>query len=331
MHSLKPYNMLALESAADTVEEINEVSQLLDYQRAAAPRQLLVLGEGSNVVLASRVTGHVAIMRNRGIETKLHTDHAEVTVAAGENWHRLVMWTLQQDCFGLENLALIPGSAGAAPVQNIGAYGAELSQFLESVTVMELDSGTITRRSAKECEFGYRDSIFKRQRHRYAIVELTLRLLRSPRLNTAYPDLQAELSAARIAKPSAADVAEAVIRIRRRKLPDPARHPNVGSFFKNPVVSRRKREGLQRLLPELKSFAVEAGYKLAAAQLIDAAGWKNRSGRGVRVWPTQPLVLVNERALAGEEVLKFAESIRSDIDNRFGVRLEIEPDLTGFS
>jgi UDP-N-acetylmuramate dehydrogenase len=241
------------------------------------------------------------------------------------------MWSLQQGYYGLENLALIPGSVGAAPVQNIGAYGVELSDLLQSVTAMDLGSGKLIQLSLEDCEFGYRDSVFKRQRQRFVILEVTLRLARSPQPNIEYPDLRQELAVMRIGEPTPQDIAQAVIRVRQQKLPDPAVYPNVGSFFKNPVISAAQQASLKKQLPALKSFAFADGYKLAAAQLLDLAGWKQKSGHGVSVWPGQPLVLVNEHATDGESVLQFARAIQKDVEERYGVRLEIEPDTIGFN
>jgi UDP-N-acetylmuramate dehydrogenase len=238
---------------------------------------------------------------------------------------------LQQGYSGLENMALIPGSVGAAPVQNIGAYGVELSNLLQTVTVMDLQNGEIHRLGVDDCAFGYRDSLFKKQRHRFAILDVTLRLSVTPTLNVEYPDLQAELKAMQINNPLPAEVAEAVMRVRKRKLPDPGIHPNVGSFFKNPVVSPALEVRLRQQFPQLKSFVSAQGVKLAAAQLIDLAGWKRKSAYGVMVWPDQPLVLVNQQATDGARVLQFAESIARDVLERFGVRLEIEPDTIGFN
>jgi UDP-N-acetylmuramate dehydrogenase len=331
LHSLKAYNTFALESVADEVVEITDLARLREYRSEFQSGSLLVLGEGSNIILASRIHQPVAIMRTRGIATKRHTDYVEVCVAAGENWHQLVLWSLQQGYSGLENMALIPGSVGAAPVQNIGAYGVELSNLLQTVTVMDLQNGEIHRLGVDDCAFGYRDSLFKKQRHRFAILDVTLRLSITPTLNVEYPDLQAELKAMQINNPLPAEVAEAVMRVRKRKLPDPGIHPNVGSFFKNPVVSPALEVRLRQQFPQLKSFVSAQGVKLAAAQLIDLAGWKRKSAYGVMVWPDQPLVLVNQQATDGARVLQFAESIARDVLERFGVRLETEPDTTGFN
>lgn len=292
--------------------------------------RVLVLGEGSNVVLAPQIDRTVCVMRTRGIEARVTGKDVELTVAAGENWHELVLWTLARGYFGLENLALIPGSVGAAPVQNIGAYGLEVASRLRGVRVLELDGGRLKRLEPQDCGFGYRDSVFKRGELKAAIIDVTFSLSRTPAVDIDYPDLAAELGNPDPADVAPMAVAEAVMRIRRRKLPDPARHPNAGSFFKNPVVSAAIADDLRRRVPALKCFPFGDGFKLAAAQLIDLAGWKERSTDAVQVWPDQPLVLVNRGRVDGDALLAFAGSIQKDIRQRYGVRLEIEPDTIGF-
>jgi len=309
---------------------IESTADLRAALRDAGPARLLILGEGSNVILAPRLELCVGVMRTRGIESSVSGDTVEMTVAAGQNWHELVMWTLNEGYFGLENLALIPGSVGAAPVQNIGAYGVELSSRLRCVRVLELDSGRERSLDAAACGFGYRDSVFKRGELKAAILSVTLVLSRTPAVNLDYPELAAELGHPDPAAVDPRAVADAVMRVRRRKLPDPAVQPNVGSFFKNPVVPAARAEALLQRLPELKCFAAGDGVKLAAAQLLDLAGWKSRSSDAVQVWPSQPLVLVNRGRISGAAVLAFAGGIQRDIEQRYGVRLEVEPDAIGF-
>jgi UDP-N-acetylmuramate dehydrogenase len=329
--SLQANNTLRLECLASAVARIRDTRALQQACHGRTPEELLILGEGSNVVLAPRIDRTVCLMVNRGIEATVRAGDVLVTAQAGENWHGLVRWTLGQGLFGLENLALIPGSVGAAPVQNIGAYGVELASCFERLVALDLESGEILELDAAACGFGYRTSRFKVEPGRFAITGVTLRLHRSGRIRIDYPDLRAELRRMGLGNVRAIDVAEAVVRIRRRKLPDPRYHANVGSFFKNPVVDADDCRRLRSLVPDLRHFASDNGFKLSAAQLIDVAGWKTRATGPVRVWQRQPLVLINDHTADGHRVLAFAQMIRSDIEQRFAIRLEIEPDLVGFA
>lgn len=329
--NLKSFNTLSVESVADQVEVVASDDDVIKLAQHYGAARLLVLGEGSNVLLAPRLRRVVCLMRSRGIEVDEAGSRIAVTVSAGENWHQLVLWTLERGYYGLENLALIPGSAGAAPVQNIGAYGVELADVLSHVDVVDLKRSCRETFTAAQCGFGYRDSLFKRTPGRYAITQLTLDLSQQPKVVAAYPDLQEEFAREGVTSPTPEQVAAAVIRVRQAKLPDPTVTPNAGSFFKNPVVTAQDAARLQRSFKDLKVYTTDAGVKLSAAQLIDRAGWKERNSPGVRVWPRQPLVLVNEQGGSGEDILEFAAAIQRDIADRYGVRLEIEPDVIGFS
>jgi UDP-N-acetylmuramate dehydrogenase len=327
--SLREFNTLRLEARADELVILERAEELDRCRDRALQGQLRVLGEGSNVVLAPKIEGTVGIMRIAGREQVRSGAKRLVRLGAGESWHGTVLWTLREGLFGLENLALIPGSVGAAPVQNIGAYGVELEEFVRSVEVWDPERKGLRELDASACCFSYRDSVFKRPGNRLIITAVTLELSTTARVRTGYPELAAELGeGAEQAEPEA--VAQAVTRIRLRKLPDPAQHANVGSFFKNPVVTQDTLHELRRRYPNLKAFPVPGGVKLAAAQLIDLAGWKARREGPVVVWPTQPLVLVNVGTRDGRDVLAFAETVQRDIEQRFGVRLEIEPDTVGF-
>lgn len=311
--------------------QVRSVEELRKFLLPPAVEQARILGEGSNVILAPNLTCRVCLMRIRGIRLlPAGNGDVDLTVAAGENWHELVRWTLGQGVYGLENLALIPGSVGAAPVQNIGAYGTELSDFFLELTALDLHTGNMVVLDRRDCEFSYRGSLFKSSSQRFAITSITLRLSRRAAPRTDYPDIQIELQRLGIDQPSPLQVAEAVIRVRRRKLPDPRKMPNAGSFFRNPIVSTAQAERLRTAHPDLKQFAVAGGVKLSAAQLIDRCGWKSRQDGSLRVWQRQPLVLVNPAGLDGRSVLKFADTIRQDVFNRLGIELEIEPDSIGF-
>jgi UDP-N-acetylmuramate dehydrogenase len=250
-----------------------------------------------------------------------------VRAEAGENWHEFVQWTLAQGLPGLENLSLIPGSVGAAPIQNIGAYGSELAEFFHSLTLFDFATRETRVLSREDCNFGYRDSIFKHAlRDRAVIIDVSFALPRQWHPNLRYAELAAELAAHSVSDPTAQDIADAVIAIRRRKLPDPAEIGNAGSFFKNPVVSQAQHAQLLAEYPQLVSYAqADGSIKLAAGWMIDQCGWKGRSVGAAGVHDRQALVLVNRGGAAGSDVLALATKIVDDVRTRFGVSLETEP------
>ncbi|HEX7645043.1 MAG TPA: UDP-N-acetylmuramate dehydrogenase [Noviherbaspirillum sp.] len=327
--SLSRYNTFGLEARAERFLSLTDASQLTLLSEAAfsgMPR--LILGCGSNVLLTRDFPGIVIHVELKGITLLGEDDEVRrIRVAAGENWHGFVMWTLAQGYGGLENLSLIPGSAGAAPIQNIGAYGVEAGELIESVTVYDFTSGTTSTLSHAECVFGYRDSVFKHAlRDSALILDVTFALPKAWQPNTRYAEVAQELAARGIAKPSARAISDAVIAIRKRKLPDPAVIGNAGSFFKNPVVPAAQRDALLQAHPNLVSYAQPDGsYKLAAGWLIDQCGWKGRSLGNAGVYEKQALVLVNRGGATGEEVWRLAQAVQEDVGARFGVRLEPEP------
>lgn len=293
---------------------------------------LLVLGGGSNLVLVRDFPGLVIQVALRGrCWEAVSEDSAILDVAAGESWHETVMYSVEAGYRGLENLALIPGTVGAAPIQNIGAYGAELANVLVSVDVFDTGNGQWQRLSCEACRFGYRDSLFKHAPGRYIVTGIRLRLSRQRPLNLGYRDLQQYFEQAR-RDPStlnAMDVARAVIAIRRDKLPDPSRLPNVGSFFKNPVVSTEQYDRLLAAFPDLVSYPDPNGVKLAAGWLIDRCGWKGYRNTHVGVHARQALVLINHAEGSGRDILDLANAIRADVEKTFGVALDIEPQVIG--
>ena len=286
---------------------------------------LILLGGCSNVILPARLARPVCVVASRGIEIRPDGGDFLVTAAAGENWHALVRQTLGRGLGGLENLALIPGSVGAAPIQNIGAYGVELSERIDSVQVFDRSTEQIAVLEPERCQFGYRTSVFKSDPGRYAVLAVTLRLDRHGGSVLDYPDVVREMQRLGWRNPSPRQVAEIVIRVRRRKLPDPRRCGNVGSFFKNPVVTTEEAERLARAVPGLVRHAHGPGIKLAAAQLIDLCGWKGYRDKAVGVWHRQPLVLVNLGQALGDDFLALARTLRESVMQRFRVHLELEP------
>lgn len=331
----QPRNTLGLKttpSALRSVTSLAELEQALHWARA---RQLSVLplGEGSNVVLLPRIDALVLELRLKGREL-LQRDANTVLlrVAAGENWHALVAWTLSQGYYGLENLALIPGTVGAAPVQNIGAYGRELAPFVEAVHALHCADASPLRLSQADCHFGYRDSVFKQGlRDQLVITHVDLRLPLRASAEFSYPGLREALAQRGAAEsPSPQAVFDAVVALRQAKLPDPAQEPNVGSFFKNPLLPQAQAEALQRAYPELPVYPAASGQcKLAAAWLIERAGWKGVRRGAVGVHPGHALVLVNYGADDGSEVLELAAEIQASVQAQFGVLLELEPRVYG--
>ena len=325
--SLKLLNTLAVDVSAEYFCRVESVEQLQEAISYARQHQLLitVLGGGSNLVLARNLPGLVVQMAIPGItlDAEVGSDRL-IGVGAGENWHQLVEYSLTNGWFGLENLALIPGLAGAAPIQNIGAYGVELSDVFTSLQALNLQSGELITMDAADCQFGYRDSIFKNQyRDQYAITRLQLKLSTEPELKLDYPVLQAALEDVGSITPQL--VAEKVCEVRRSKLPDPVETPNAGSFFKNPVVTAKQAETIRKQHPGLVSYAQPGGdEKLAAGWLIDQCGWKGCQRGAVAVHDKQALVLVNLGG-NGEDILALAADISASVKARYGVTLEIEP------
>ncbi len=329
---LQNYNTLSVPSVAEYFCSVNSKNELIECVNWAEKNSLPlhIIGGGSNVLLAPKITGLVIQCRiNFKKIIDQDVDHIWIEVGAGENWHSLVEWTLKRQIYGLENLALIPGLVGAAPIQNIGAYGVELCEVFERLEGLKLSDKKFTSLSNKDCDFAYRDSVFKHTlKNQFIISSVVLKLKKNPCLKLIYPALQTAL--AQFKNPDAFDVFNAVVSLRKQKLPDPLATPNAGSFFKNPIVSCEFAAQLKQAYPDLPQYPQEDGsIKLAAAWLIDSAGWKGKEASGVEVHPKQALVLTNRAKCEVGVILAFAESIQRDIKQRFGVPLEIEPQLLG--
>ncbi|MEO0404434.1 MAG: UDP-N-acetylmuramate dehydrogenase, partial [Bacteroidota bacterium] len=260
-----------------------------------------------------------------GIEVlKEDAEGWEVKVGAGENWHQFVLYCVQQGWAGVENLSLIPGSVGAGPMQNIGAYGVELKERFVCLEAYHLKDGEVHVFDNPSCEFGYRESVFKRKlKGQYVIVSVTFKLLKTSELRTSYGAIQAALEEMQL-EPSVKNISEAVISIRQSKLPDPAKIGNSGSFFKNPIVSSAEYSKIQGSHPNVVGYPVDKGVKLAAGWLIDQAGWKGHDRGGYGVHDRQALVLVNRGDATGDAIYQLSEDIISDIKTKFGVSLERE-------
>jgi len=297
--------------------------------RGAAP---LVLGGGSNLLFAGNPETAVLALDTHRIDI-LEDDGmtAVVRVDAGVEWHALVLWTLQQGLMGLENLALIPGTAGAAPIQNIGAYGTEVGEFVRAVETWDRLAGAVTRLDREACAFAYRDSLFKRMPDRHIVTAVEFALPRARTLKLDYAGIPEELQAMNVASPSFRDVAEAVIRIRSRKLPNPAMIGNAGSFFKNPIVPAALADELQQRYSSLPVFRGDAvdSRKISAAWMIEHCGWKGFREGDAGVAESHALVLVNHGSATGHELLALARRIAESVHARFGVAIEPEPKIIG--
>ncbi|HJV01063.1 MAG TPA: UDP-N-acetylmuramate dehydrogenase [Burkholderiaceae bacterium] len=327
LQSLNTFRIAARAQAYLRVESLDQLrAALADPAVAALPR--LVLGGGSNVLLTGDVAGlvlHIALAGREVLDSD--ADHHYVKAAAGEHWHDFVQWTLAQGMGGLENLSLIPGTVGAAPIQNIGAYGAETKDLFHSLTVFDPATGQTRTMDAAACRFGYRDSVFKHAAGQgLIIVDVTFALPRAWQPNLRYAELAQAVAEQGWAAPTARQVADTVIAIRRRKLPDPAEIGNAGSFFKNPVVDAARCADLLARFPALVHHRQPDGSeKLAAGWLIDQCGWKGRSLGPAGVYAKQALVLVNHGGATGADVVRLAQAIQADVQARYGVRLEPEP------
>lgn len=286
-----------------------------------------ILGGGSNVVLSENIGGLVLQPHIHGLHLDKQTN--TVTAGAGENWHALVAWCVDNKLYGLENLALIPGMVGGAPIQNIGAYGVELKDVFYSLTAIEKATGALKTFTRDECEFAYRDSIFKRRcKNQYVIVSVSLQLSRDAKVNVDYPELKKYFSERGVNNPTPEQVFGAVVEVRQAKLPDPVRLPNAGSFFKNPVVALEQYSVIKKRYPGIVAYPQSAKeIKLAAAWLIDSLGWKGRELHGVAVHKNQALVLTNPNGVKAAEILKLAGDIQADVLNKYGIELEIEPQI----
>ena len=325
--SLRDLNTLRLQSKAAWFVSATSVDEVQSSVREARAKgvPLVPLGGGSNVILGPEIAAlvvHVTILGREVIEEA--EDQVIVRIGAGESWHETVLWAHQNGYYGLENLALIPGSVGAAPVQNIGAYGVEVENFIARVNVVDGLSGESETLSGEDCGFGYRNSVFKGESGKHLVItSVDFRLSKVPVCCLEYPDLQ-KMSDDKPVTP--ASILEEVVAIRTKKLPDPNVQPNVGSFFKNPIVSREHAQTLKDEHDAMPQFPVHGGgIKLSAAWMIDYLGWRGVEEGGVRVADQHALVLINESASFAPELIVLANKIRSSVKGIFNVELEIEP------
>ncbi len=331
--SLKAFNTFGVEAAAGSMLILEQEEDLLSLPPFDPDRDL-VLGGGSNILLVGDVPGTVWHNRLTGKAIVERADgHAWVEAGAGENWHDLVRWSLEQGLSGLENLSLIPGQAGAAPMQNIGAYGVDLASVLESVTAWDLVRNCWAAFDLQSCALAYRDSRFKSaEPGRYLITSIRLRLDTQFEAKLDYSGLREELTRAGIEKPTALEVSDAVVRLRRDKLPDPEILGNAGSFFKNPILSRNDASKLTGHYPELPAWPQPGGQiKISAAWMIEHCGLKGHRVGDAGVSDRHALVLVNHGSASGGDLFRLATTVQASVHSKFGVLLDPEPRIINFA
>lgn len=321
---LRNRNTLRVAATAETFLHCNSSDDVAAARALWPDGPDLVLGEGSNVLFVRQRLGRVLSVGIRTLEITPEAQHIAVRAGAGLRWHDLVMATLNAGHGGLENLSLIWGLVGAAPIQNIGAYGVEIAEFIEAVELYDWRDGPITL-AAADCAFGYRDSIFKRWPRPFVITHIHLRLPRAWHARTAYAGIDAALHAAGIEQPTPIDIAHAVIALRQSKLPDPAVLPNAGSFFKNPIVSTAERTRLQQSYPHLPFWPQAAGDKLSAAWLIEHSGGKGSRSGDAGIAAQHALVLVNHGTASGAQLWVHAQQVAGRVADDFGIPLDVEP------
>lgn len=324
--SLILYNTFGIDKQAETINIIENETELEQFF-AAGPAHWLILGGGSNILLTQDVSDPVLKIDIKGIELIRQTGHSvEVKVGAGEVWHQWVLYSLAQGWGGMENLSLIPGSVGAAPIQNIGAYGVEVASVIEKVRYYDIEKKTWKEIRGSDCAFGYRDSIFKKElKGRFVITAVYFRLYKAPHtLNIGYGAIKDELNDAPFTEYSIKDVSDAVIRIRQSKLPDPKEIGNSGSFFKNPVIGQDQFNALAKAYPRIPFYSQPDGVKIPAAWLIEQCGWKGRRKGHCGVHDKQALVLVNYGGASGTDIYRLSGEIIQSVEEKFGIRLERE-------
>ncbi len=330
--SLKPFNTFGLDVTCRYFAEVTNIEELKEVLQSeiCKKNELFILGGGSNLLLTRDVDALVVKNSILGVNI-LEENENEVLLAggAGEIWHEFVMKSMDLECYGLENLSLIPGCVGASPMQNIGAYGVEIKDKFEYLEALNIETLQIEKFNKAACEFGYRESVFKRRlKGKYIITKVVFRLHKSTVLNTSYGAIETELAVQGITNPSPKDVSNAVIAIRQSKLPNPKEIGNSGSFFKNPVISVQLLEKIKEEYPDIVNYKVdEENYKLAAGWMIEQAGWKGKTFDTYGVHKKQALVLVNYGGSKGADIYDLSQQIIDSVKAKFGVELEREVNI----
>ena len=327
--SLKEYNTFNIDVKSDKFISINSEDQLIDFlSQNKGEENIFVLGGGSNVLFSKDYKGtivHISIKGKKIIEEL--DDSIIIEVSSGENWHEFVKWSIENNYGGIENLSLIPGNVGAAPIQNIGAYGVELKDVFDSCRVLLIDSNEIKHYNKDECEFDYRSSVFKsKQKNKYVILSIRLKLTKEPHsYNLSYDSLKKRFNDKEI---NLSNISEEIIKIRESKLPDPNKIGNCGSFFKNPLIESTKLDKLLEKYPKLPHHKSQNGlYKVPAAWLIEKMGFKQKSLGDVGVYINQPLVVVNNGNANGSDILNFTNSIKKSVKEEFNIDLQEEVNI----
>ena len=329
--SLKRYNSFGIEAKAKhfvRLKNLNDLDEVF-YDSAIAGNNPFILGGGSNILLTRDINRLVIKNELKGVEVTEDEDFFYIKAGAGENWHQLAMFSVSKGYAGMENLALIPGNVGATPMQNIGAYGVEIKDIFHELDAYHIGTKSFKKFSLDECEFGYRESVFKtKYKDQFIITSVTYRLKKTPGFNISYGAIQQELEKMKVEELSAQAIAQAVINIRSSKLPDPAVVGNAGSFFKNPTIAKSELESLKTMFPTIPSFPFDdEKVKLPAGWLIEQCGWKGFRNGDAGCYEKQALVLVNFGKATGKEIFNLSEQILQSVKEKFGVILEREVNI----
>ena len=328
-YSLKKYNSFNIDIVAKEFIQINSVKELIDLQKNSKNKNKLFIGGGSNILFTNNFEGLVVHINLKGISVKkMNENFSELKVMSGENWNELVNWCIENNLGGLENLSLIPGNVGAAPIQNIGAYGVELKDVFISCEVYDMNAEKLNIYNLNDCKFGYRDSIFKKNKN-LIVVSVKMKLSsKNHKINSSYGGINDELKKLNIKEPTIKDISNVVCDIRNKKLPNPNKIGNAGSFFKNPIVNSKKINWLKENFNNIPFYKIdENSYKIPAAWLIETSGFKGKDFGNFGVHKTQPLVLVNYGKASGGDINKLSLSIKEVVNKLFKIELETEVNI----
>tara|TARA_B100001778_G_scaffold167767_1_gene137942 strand:+ start:465 stop:1475 length:1011 start_codon:yes stop_codon:yes gene_type:complete len=328
-YSLKKFNSFNIDVVAKEFIQINSVKELIDLQKNSKNKNKLFIGGGSNILFTNNFEGLVVHINLKGISVKkMNENFSEIKVMSGENWNELVNWCIENNLGGLENLSLIPGNVGAAPIQNIGAYGVELKDVFISCEVYDLNAEKLNIYNLNDCKFGYRDSIFKKNKN-LIVVSVKMKLSsKNHKINSSYGGINDELKKLNIKEPTIKDISKVVCDIRNKKLPNPNKIGNAGSFFKNPIVNSKKINWLKENFNNIPFYKIdENSYKIPAAWLIETSGFKGKDFGNFGVHKTQPLVLVNYGKASGSDINKLSLSIKEVVNKLFKIELETEVNI----
>jgi UDP-N-acetylmuramate dehydrogenase len=328
-YSLKKYNSFNIDVVAKEFIQINSVKELIDLQKNLKNKNKLFIGGGSNILFTNNFEGLVVHINLKGISVKkINENFSEIKVMSGENWNELVNWCIENNLGGIENLSLIPGNVGAAPIQNIGAYGVELKDVFISCEVYDLNTEKLNIYNLNDCKFGYRDSIFKKNKN-LIVVSVKMKLSsKNHKINTSYGGINDELKKLNIKEPTIKDISNVVCEIRNKKLPNPNKIGNAGSFFKNPIVNSKKINWLKENFNNIPFYKIdENSYKIPAAWLIETSGFKGKDFGNFGIHKTQPLVLVNYGKASGSDINKLSLSIKEVVNKIFKIELETEVNI----